>query len=38
MSIVYCSSAVVIEGGYTFLRRTWRLFGIPLFSTVQVIE
>ena len=36
--MIGCTVTTIRLGGYTGIRRTWRLFGIPLLSTVQVVE
>lgn len=38
MSIINCSVTTESLNGYTGIRRTWKLFGIPVFSTVQVVQ
>lgn len=38
MSIINCKvSTENTRIGYTVLRHTWTFFGIPVFSTVQVL-
>jgi len=37
MSILYCSIAVTDTYSVLKIRRTWRLLGIPMYSSVQVI-